>query len=190
VHALDAKVSLDDNADYRHPEWAEYRATEVLDARETLAREKGLNYIGLDGSVGIIGNGAGLVMSTLDVINQAGGSPANFLDVGGGAGADLLANAIEVVNTDANVKSIMINIFGGITRCDDVAEGIIAALERVDVKSPIVVRLDGTNATEGRAMLKKHESESLIPAATMLEAAAKAVELAGGPRVQENGAGQ
>lgn len=180
VHALDAKVSLDNNADFRHEEWAPFAATEVLDERETFAREKGLNYIGLEGSVGIIGNGAGLVMSTLDVINQAGGKPANFLDVGGGAGADLLANSIEVVNSDPNVKSIFINIFGGITQCDLVAQGIIEALGRVDVKSPIVVRLDGTNAEEGRAMLKEHESATLIAASTMLEAAAKAVELAGG----------
>jgi succinyl-CoA synthetase beta subunit len=179
VHALDAKVTLDGNADFRHEEWAPFAETEVLDEREKFAREKGLNYIGLEGSVGIIGNGAGLVMSTLDVINQAGGKPANFLDVGGGAGADLLANSIEVVNSDPNVKSIMINIFGGITQCDLVAQGIIEALGRVDVKSPIVVRLDGTNAEEGRAMLKEHESETLIAASTMLEAAAKAVELAG-----------
>ena len=146
VHCLDAKVTLDDNAMYRHEEWAPFRATEVLDERETFAREKDLNYIGLDGTVGIIGNGAGLVMSTLDVINQAGGTPANFLDVGGGAGAELLANAIEVVNSDPKVKSIFINIFGGITQCDLVAQGIVDALGRVDVKSPIVVRLDGTNA--------------------------------------------
>lgn len=179
VHALDAKVSLDGNADFRHEEWAPFAATEVLDERETFAREKGLNYIGLDGTVGIIGNGAGLVMSTLDVINQAGGKPANFLDVGGGAGADLLANSIEVVNSDPKVKSIFINIFGGITQCDLVAQGIIEALGRVEVKSPIVVRLDGTNAEQGRAMLKEHESETLIAASTMLEAAAKAVELAG-----------
>ena len=178
IHALDAKVTLDGNAEFRHPEWEEFKATEVLDEREKFAREKGLNYIGLDGTVGIIGNGAGLVMSTLDVVNQAGGTAANFLDVGGGAGADLLANAIEVVNSDPKVRSILINIFGGITRCDLVAEGIIAALGRVKVNSPIVVRLDGTNAEEGRAMLKQHESETLIPAATMLEAAAKAVELA------------
>lgn len=180
VHALDAKVTLDGNADFRHEEWAPFAETEVLDDREKFAREKGLNYIGLEGSVGIIGNGAGLVMSTLDVINQAGGKPANFLDVGGGAGADLLANAIEVVNSDENVRSIMINIFGGITRCDLVAQGIIEALGRVDVKSPIVVRLDGTNAEEGRALLKEHESDTLIAAQTMLEAAAKAVALAGG----------
>ena len=179
VHCLDAKVTLDDNAMYRHEEWAPFRATEVLDERETFAREKDLNYIGLDGTVGIIGNGAGLVMSTLDVINQAGGSPANFLDVGGGAGAELLANAIEVVNSDPKVKSIFINIFGGITQCDLVAQGIVEALGRVDVKSPIVVRLDGTNAEEGRAILQQHESDSLQMAPTMLEAAGKVVALAG-----------
>ncbi len=180
VHALDAKVSLDNNADFRHPEWEEFKATEVLDEREKLAREKGLNYIGLDGSVGIIGNGAGLVMSTLDVVNQVGGSAANFLDVGGGAGADVLANAIEVINTDDKVRSIFINIFGGITKCDDVARGIIAALGRVKLRAPIVVRLDGTNAEAGRALLKDHESASLIAAPTMLEAAKKVVALAGG----------
>ncbi len=190
IHALDAKVTLDGNADFRHPEWEEFKATEVLDDREKFAREKGLNYIGLDGTVGIIGNGAGLVMSTLDVVSQAGGTAANFLDVGGGAGADLLANAIEVVNSDAKVKAILINIFGGITRCDLVAEGIIAALERVQVSSPIVVRLDGTNADVGRAMLKQHESATLIPAATMLEAAAKAVGLAGGERKVTGAGGQ
>ena len=180
IHALDAKVTLDDNAEYRHKEeWEEFRATEVLDERETFARERGLNYIGLDGTVGIIGNGAGLVMSTLDVVTQAGGTAANFLDIGGGAGADLMASAIEVVNSDPNVSAIMINIFGGITRCDLVAEGIIAAIGRVDVSSPLVIRLDGTNAEEGRAMLKEHESAKLIPVSTMLEAAAKAVELAG-----------
>ncbi len=178
VHALDAKVTLDDNAVYRHPEWAEYEATRELDTRERLAREKGLNYIGLDGSVGIIGNGAGLVMSTLDVVNQVGGSAANFLDVGGGAGADLLANAIEVVNTDPNVRSILVNIFGGITRCDEVASGIVEALNRVDVRSPIVIRLDGTNADAGRAIIKEHESDRLISQPTMLDAARKAVALA------------
>ena len=178
VHALDAKVTLDDNADYRHPEWEEYRATQVLDERERLAKEKGLNYIGLDGSVGIIGNGAGLVMSTLDVVNQVGGSAANFLDVGGGADAKVLSNAIEVINTDENVKAILVNIFGGITRCDEVANGIVEALGRVAVKAPIVIRLDGTNAAEGRAILAPHESDRLISQPTMLDAARKAVELA------------
>jgi succinyl-CoA synthetase beta subunit len=178
VHALDAKVTLDDNASYRHPEWKEYEATQVLDDRERLAKEKGLNYIGLDGSVGIIGNGAGLVMSTLDVVNQVGGSAANFLDVGGGADAKVLSNAIEVINTDENVQAILVNIFGGITRCDEVANGIIEALGRVDVKAPIVIRLDGTNAAEGRAILEPHESDRLISQPTMLDAARKAVELA------------
>jgi succinyl-CoA synthetase beta subunit len=178
VHALDAKVSLDENASYRHSEWEEYAATQELDDRERLAKEKGLNYIGLDGSVGIIGNGAGLVMSTLDVVNQVGGSAANFLDVGGGADATVLANAIEVINTDENVRAILVNIFGGITRCDEVANGIVHALDRVAVKAPIVIRLDGTNADEGRAIIKPHESSRLISQPTMLDAARKAVELA------------
>jgi succinyl-CoA synthetase beta subunit len=178
VHALDAKVSLDENASYRHPEWEEYAATQELDDRERLAKEKGLNYIGLDGSVGIIGNGAGLVMSTLDVVNQVGGSAANFLDVGGGADASVLSNAIEVINTDENVRAILINIFGGITRGDEVANGIVTALERVQVKAPIVIRLDGTNAEQGRAIIKPHESDRLISEPTMLDAARRAVSLA------------
>jgi succinyl-CoA synthetase beta subunit len=178
VHALDAKVTLDDNASFRHPEWSEYEKTQVLDDREREAKSKGLNYIGLDGTVGIIGNGAGLVMSTLDVVNQVGGTAANFLDVGGGAGADLLANAVELVNHDASVRSIFINIFGGITKCDEVANGIVEALRRVDLRSPIVVRLDGTNATEGREILSSHESDMLIASPTMLGAARTAVELA------------
>ena len=179
VLALDAKVSLDANAAFRHPEWKEYEATQVLDEREREAREKGLNYIGLEGAVGIIGNGAGLVMSTCDVVNQVGGRPANFLDVGGGAGADVLANAIEVINNDPSVRSILINIFGGITKCDEVALGIVEALERVTLASPIVVRLDGTNAAEGRLILEERASEHLVPQPTMLDAARKAVELAG-----------
>ena len=184
VHALDAKVSLDNNAEFRHPEWEEYRATEVLDEREKLARSKGLQYIGLTGSVGIIANGAGLAMSTLDVVNQAGGSPANFLDIGGGADANVMANALEVINTDPNVRSILINIFGGITRGEEVANGIVQALERVEIKSPIVIRIDGTNAEEGRRILKEHESDNLISQPTMLEAARKAVELASRPTVR------
>ncbi len=178
VHALDAKVTLDENAEFRHPEWSEYDATVALDERERFAREKGLNYIGLDGTIGIIGNGAGLVMSTLDVVNQVGGSAANFLDVGGGASADLLAGAVEVVNSDPNVKAILVNIFGGITKCDEVASGIVEALGRVEVRSPIVIRLDGTNADDGRAIIKSHESERLISQPTMLDAARKVVELA------------
>jgi succinyl-CoA synthetase beta subunit len=178
VHALDAKVSLDENASFRHTDWDEYAATQELDDRERLAREKGLNYIGLDGTVGIIGNGAGLVMSTLDVVNQVGGSAANFLDVGGGADAGVLSNAIEVINTDENVRAILVNIFGGITRCDEVANGIVTALQSVQVKAPIVIRLDGTNAPEGREIIKPHESDRLISQPTMLDAARKAVELA------------
>ncbi|MDQ3810955.1 MAG: ADP-forming succinate--CoA ligase subunit beta [Chloroflexota bacterium] len=178
VHALDAKVSLDNNADFRHPEWAEFKSTEVLDERERLARGKGLQYIGLDGFVGIIANGAGLAMSTLDVVNQVGGRAANFLDVGGGANAEVMASALEVINTDPNVRSIFINIFGGITRGDEVANGIVEALGRVDIKAPIVIRIDGTNADEGRRILKAHESTRLISQPTMLDAARKAVEVA------------
>ncbi len=178
VHALDAKVSLDNNAEFRHPEWKEYRETEVLDERELLARSKGLQYIGLSGSVGIIANGAGLAMSTLDVVNQAGGSPANFLDIGGGADANVMANALEVINTDPNVRSILINIFGGITRGDEVANGIVQALGRVHIDAPIVIRIDGTNAEQGREILKTHASDKLMSRPTMLDAARKAVELA------------
>jgi succinyl-CoA synthetase beta subunit len=180
VHALDAKVTLDDNAEFRHPEWERWKGLTVMDPREALAKEKGLQYVGLDGTVGVIANGAGLAMSTCDVVNQVGGSPANFLDIGGGASAEVMANALEVINTDDKVKSIFINIFGGITKGEDVANGIVQALERVELKSPIVIRLDGTNAEQGREILKSHESDRLISQATMLGAAKKAVELAGG----------
>ncbi len=177
VHALDAKVTLDDNAAFRH-DWAQYEASQERDVREQAAHERGLQYVGLDGSVGIIANGAGLAMSTLDVVNQAGGEPANFLDIGGGANADVMAGALEVINNDPNVKSIFINIFGGITRGEEVANGIVQALGRVSIESPIVIRLDGTNADEGRAILAEHESDTLISRPTMLEAARTAVELA------------
>jgi len=180
VIALDAKVSLDDSATPRHPEWAEFSSEQVLDDREGMAKKLGLQYVGLDGSVGIIANGAGLAMSTLDVVAEVGGSPANFLDIGGGANADVVTNALTVINTDPNVKAIFINIFGGITRCDEVANGIVEAMRRVDLKSPLVVRLDGTNAEQGRAILQANGSEQLIMAATMVEAASKAVALAGG----------
>jgi succinyl-CoA synthetase beta subunit len=180
VHALDAKVTLDDSAAFRHPEWAEFAAFQEMDDRERLAKEKGLNYIGLSGTVGIIANGAGLAMSTLDVVNQVGGSAANFLDVGGGANADVMANALEVINTDDNVRSILINIFGGITRVDEVAKGIVEALDRVEIRAPIAMRLDGTNVAEGRALLADHESDRLISLPTMLDAARRAVELARG----------
>lgn len=178
VMALDAKVSLDDNAAYRHPEWDEWRDTDDLDPREARAREKGLNYVGLDGTVGVIGNGAGLVMSTLDVVSQVGGSAANFLDVGGGASADVIAAALDVVNSDHRVRAVFVNIFGGITRGEEVAKGILEALERVDLRSPIVVRLDGTNAEEGRALLAASPSDKVVSRPTMLEAASTAVALA------------
>jgi succinyl-CoA synthetase beta subunit len=188
VRALDAKVTLDDNAAPRHPEWDEWRSFEDLDERERLARERGLNYIGLDGTVGIIANGAGLAMSTLDVVNQVGGSAANFLDIGGGANAAVMAAALEVINSDERVAAILINIFGGITRCDEVALGIVEALGKVELRSPIVLRLDGTNAEEGRQILSQHRSDRLVVAATMLDAARMAVarahepEAAGGAR--------
>ena len=178
VHALDAKVTLDENASFRHPEWEEFRATETEDPREKMAKEKGLNYIGLDGTVGIIANGAGLAMSTLDVVNQVGGTAANFLDIGGGANADVMASALEVINADPKVKAIFVNIFGGITRVDEVAKGVLEALKRVSISSPIVLRLDGTNAVEGRAILAPHVSDTLITEHTMLDAARRAVELA------------
>jgi len=180
VHALDAKVTLDANAEFRHEGWDVYAATQVRDEREEAAHAKGLQYVGLEGSVGIIANGAGLAMSTLDVVNQVGGSAANFLDIGGGANADVMAGALEIINADPRVKSIFINIFGGITRGEEVAKGILEAVERVDITSPIVIRLDGTNAAEGRALLEPHLSDMLQSQPTMLDAARKAVELAGG----------
>jgi succinyl-CoA synthetase beta subunit len=179
VHALDAKVTLDDNADFRHPERDVWRGLTVMDSREELAHAKGLQYVGLDGTVGIIANGAGLAMSTCDVVNQVGGSPANFLDIGGGASAEVMANALEVINADEKVEAIFINIFGGITRGEEVANGIVQALERVQLKAPIVIRLDGTNAEEGRKILEPHLSDRLRSKPTMLEAANEAVALAG-----------
>ena len=178
VHALDAKVTLDANAQFRHEGWEEFEKTQVRDAREQAAHEKGLQYVGLDGTVGIIANGAGLAMSTLDVVNQAGGEAANFLDIGGGANADVMAGALEVINGDPKVKAIFINIFGGITRGEEVANGIITALGRVTIDAPIVIRLDGTNAAEGRAILEPHLSDKLQSQPTMLEAAKAAVALA------------
>ncbi len=177
VHALDAKVTLDDNAVFRHPDYVEYDATQVRDTRERFAHERGLQYVGLDGSVGVIANGAGLAMSTVDIVNQVGGAPANFLDIGGGANADVMAGALEVITSDVNVRSIFINIFGGITKGEEVANGIVQALERVQIDSPIVIRLDGTNADEGRAILGPHLSDKLQMEPTMLEAARRAVEL-------------
>jgi succinyl-CoA synthetase beta subunit len=180
VHCLDAKVTLDDNAAFRHPEWEEFAGSDVEDEREARAKARGLNYIGLDGSVGIIANGAGLAMSTLDVVNQCGGSAANFLDIGGGANADVMAAALEVINSDPAVRSIFVNIFGGITRVDEVAKGVLEALERVEINSPIVLRLDGTNAVAGREILADRLSDRLVAEPTMLDAARRAVALAGG----------
>ncbi|MEE9582875.1 MAG: ADP-forming succinate--CoA ligase subunit beta [Acidimicrobiia bacterium] len=179
VVALDSKVTLDSNAFFRHPDFEDFRAAFAEDPMEKMARERGLSFIKLDGSVGIIGNGAGLVMSTLDVVSLVGGSAANFLDVGGGAGADTITNALDVLTKDPTVKSVLNNIFGGITRCDLVAQGIVEALDGLELPWPIVVRLDGTNALEGREILRSVVSESVIPAETMREAAEKAVELAG-----------
>ena len=178
VHVLDAKVTLDGNSTFRHPDYAEFEETQERDEREEAAYAAGLQYVGLEGSVGVIANGAGLAMSTVDVINQVGGRPANFLDIGGGANADVMAGAMTVINNDPNVKSIFINIFGGITRGEEVANGIIEAMARVDIDSPIVVRLDGTNAVEARTLLKPHLSDNLMMADTMLEAARVSVELA------------
>jgi succinyl-CoA synthetase beta subunit len=180
VRALDAKVTVDDNAVFRHPDYEEYDAIQVRDEREQAAHDKGLQYVGLDGFVGIIANGAGLAMSTVDIVSQVGGAPANFLDIGGGANADVMTGALEVINNDPNVKSIFINIFGGITKGEEVANGIVAALERVDIQSPIVIRLDGTNAEEGREILEPHLSDRLQMQPTMLDAARSAVQLAGG----------
>ena len=178
VHALDAKVTLDGNAQFRHEGWEAYEATQVRDEREQAAHDKGLQYVGLDGSVGVIANGAGLAMSTVDIVNQVGGKPANFLDIGGGANAEVMAGALEVINNDPNVKSIFINIFGGITKGDEVANGIVTALGRVKIDAPIVIRIDGTNAEQGRAILAEHQSEKLQSKPTMIEAARTAVELA------------
>ncbi|MBM3673019.1 MAG: ADP-forming succinate--CoA ligase subunit beta [Actinobacteria bacterium] len=178
VHALDAKVTLDDNSVFRHPEYSEYQATQVRDEREEAAHEKGLQYVGLDGYVGIIANGAGLAMGTVDIVSQVGGKPANFLDIGGGASAEVMTGALEVIDNDPAVRSIFINIFGGITKGEEVANGIVEALARIEIEAPIVIRLDGTNAEEGRAILEPHLSDSLQMQPTMLEAARQVVELA------------
>ena len=182
VHALDAKVSLDDNSVFRHADYAAYDETQVRDTREQAAHDKGLQYIGLDGAVGIIANGAGLAMSTVDIVTQVGGTPANFLDIGGGANAEVMAGAMEVINNDPNVRSIFINIFGGITKGDEVANGIVQALAKVKIDAPIVIRLDGTNADEGRAILQPLASEKFQIEPTMLDAARRVVALAGGTK--------
>jgi succinyl-CoA synthetase beta subunit len=179
VKALDSKFTVDDNALFRHPDIAEMRDTAAVDPLETFAREKGVTYVKLDGEVGICGNGAGLSMSTVDVVAHVGGRPANFCDLGGGGNAQGVVDALEVITRDPQVKSIFFNIFGGITRGDEVARGILEALDRLDMsKYPIVVRLDGTNAAEGRKILADAGQANIHPVETMLEGAERAVELA------------
>src|SRR5438477_1935001 len=179
VRALDSKFTVDDNALYRHPDIAEMRDVEAADPLEAFAREKGVTYVKLDGDVGILGNGAGLSMSTVDVVAHVGGRPANFCDLGGGGDAEGVVDALEVITRDEAVRSIFFNIFGGITRCDEVARGILQALERLDMsRYPIVVRLDGTNAEDGREILASAGRPNIYPEATMLDGARRAVELA------------
>ncbi|TML96672.1 MAG: ADP-forming succinate--CoA ligase subunit beta [Actinobacteria bacterium] len=178
VRALDSKFTVDDSALYRHPEIAEMRDVAAADPQEQLAREKGVTYVKLEGEVGILGNGAGLSMSTVDVVVVAGGRPANFCDLGGGGDAQGVVDALEVITSDDQVRSIFFNIFGGITRGDEVARGILAALEQMSIELPIVIRLDGTNADEGRRILAEAAPPNLYVEPTMLEAAQRAVELA------------
>ena len=178
VVALDAKVTVDGNALYRHPDTATFRDVSAEDPQERMAKERGLTFVKLDGDIGILGNGAGLVMSTLDVVAQAGGRPANFLDAGGGSKAEAIVDAVEVILSNPNVRAVLFNIFGGITRCDEVARGILQALEQISIDEPIVVRLDGTNAEEGRRLLTDAAPENLHVEPTMLDAARRAVELA------------
>ena len=178
VRALDSKFTVDDSALFRHPDIAEMRDVEAADPQEALAREKGVTYVKLDGEVGILGNGAGLSMATVDVVVVAGGRPANFCDLGGGGDAQGVVDALEVITSDEQVRSIFFNIFGGITRCDEVARGILAALDQMKIELPIVVRLDGTNAEAGRKILADAAPPNLYVEPTMLEAAHRAVELA------------
>jgi succinyl-CoA synthetase beta subunit len=178
VRALDAKVTLDDNALFRHPENAELRDPSAEDPQERMAKERGLTYVKLDGDIGILGNGAGLVMSTLDVVAQYGGSPANFLDAGGGSKAEAITQAVEVILSNDRVKAVLFNIFGGITRGDEVANGLIEAFRQIDPQVPFVVRLDGTNDEEGRRILAEADLPRVHTADTMDEAAQKVVELA------------
>jgi succinyl-CoA synthetase beta subunit len=180
VVALDAKVTIDANALYRHPDTAELRQPGAEDPQEQMAKERGLTYVKLDGNVGILGNGAGLVMSTLDVVAQAGGAPANFLDAGGGSKAEAIVNAVEVILSDPKVTAVLFNIFGGITRCDEVAKGLVTAFEQLKPEVPFVVRLDGTNDVEGRQILADAGLPNVHIETTMLGAASKVVELAGG----------
>jgi succinyl-CoA synthetase beta subunit len=178
VKALDAKVTLDDNSFYRHPDNAALRNVGAEDPQEQMAKERGLTYVKLDGDIGILGNGAGLVMSTLDVVSLAGGAPANFLDAGGGSKAEAITQAVEVILSDPKVKAVLFNIFGGITRCDEIARGLIEAFDQIKPTVPFVVRLDGTNDKEGRELLAEASLPNVDMATTMLEAAEKVVALA------------
>jgi succinyl-CoA synthetase beta subunit len=178
VRALDSKFTVDDNALFRHPDLAEMRDLAAGDPLERLAREKGVTYVKLDGDVGVLGNGAGLTMSTVDVVTFVGGRPANFCDLGGGGDAQGVVDALGVITADQQVRAIFFNIFGGITRCDEVARGILQALGQMGIEDPIVVRLDGTNAEEGRRLLKEAAPPNLHVEATMLDGARRAVELA------------
>jgi succinyl-CoA synthetase beta subunit len=178
VVALDAKVTVDNNALFRHEELAELRDRSAEDPQEQMAKEKGLTYVKLDGNVGILANGAGLCMSTLDVVAQAGGDPANFLDAGGGSKADAIVDALEVITSDPKVTAVLFNIFGGITRCDEIAKGIVEASQRMDLDIPLVVRLDGTNSEEGLRILAEADLPNLHQEKTMLGGAEKVVELA------------
>ncbi|MDP8943550.1 MAG: ADP-forming succinate--CoA ligase subunit beta [Actinomycetota bacterium] len=181
VIALDAKVTVDGNALFRHPDTAALRNVGDEDPQERMARERGLTYVKLDGDVGILGNGAGLVMSTLDVVAQAGGRPANFLDAGGGSRAEAIRDAVEVILSNSAVRAVLFNIFGGITRCDEVARGLVDAFGQIEVSVPFVVRLDGTNDAEGRRILAEAGLPNVHVEQTMLGAAARVVELVGGP---------
>jgi succinyl-CoA synthetase beta subunit len=173
-HAIDAKVNLDDNALFRHPGYEALRDMDAEDPSERHAREANLSFVKLSGNVGCLVNGAGLAMATMDLVKYYGGQPANFLDIGGSSNPEKVVNALKIILSDEEVKVILFNIFGGITRCDDVAKGIIAATEQMDINVPIVVRLTGTNEEEGRALLSKTD---LVPATTMDEAVQKAIEL-------------
>jgi len=183
VVALDAKVTLDGNALFRHPDSVDFGDVGAADPQEKMAKERGLTYVKLDGDIGILGNGAGLVMSTLDVVAQAGGSPANFLDAGGGSKADAITSAVEVILSDPKVKAVLFNIFGGITRCDEVAKGLIEAFAQIQPKVPFVVRLNGTNEEEGQRLLAEADLPNVHTETTMDGAAAKVVEVAQGAGV-------
>jgi succinyl-CoA synthetase beta subunit len=178
LKALDAKFTVDDSALFRHPDVAEWRDPSAADPLETFAREKGVTYVKLDGAVAIVANGAGLAMSTLDLIVLAGGAPANFCDLGGASNADTVTDAFEVIGRDSQVRSILLNIFAGITRCDEIARGMLVALDRTEIVVPIVVRFDGTNADAGRGILSDSGRQNIQVEPTMLEAARRAVELA------------